>query len=121
MGVIWHGSYLRYFEDGREAFGREYGLTYLKFYDNGFFVPIVKSQVEHKAVVQYGQEIEIIAKLTPTAAAKLVFDYEVHNLTTRRLAATGKTVQVFMHAETRELHLTQPKFYEDWLIEQGLK
>ena len=24
MQVVWHGEYVRYFEDGREAFGRKY-------------------------------------------------------------------------------------------------
>lgn len=24
MQIVWHGEYVRYFEDGREAFGREF-------------------------------------------------------------------------------------------------
>ena len=24
--MVWHGNYVRYMEDAREAFGREYGL-----------------------------------------------------------------------------------------------
>ena len=27
MGVVWHGNYLKFFEDGREAFGKEFGLS----------------------------------------------------------------------------------------------
>ena len=27
--IVWHGHYLKYFEDAREAFGRKYGLGYL--------------------------------------------------------------------------------------------
>jgi len=23
MGVVWHGNYIKYFEDGREAFGNK--------------------------------------------------------------------------------------------------
>ena len=26
MNIVWHGSYMMYFEDAREAFGREFGL-----------------------------------------------------------------------------------------------
>lgn len=30
MQIVWHGEYVRYFEDGREAFGREFaGLGYM--------------------------------------------------------------------------------------------
>ena len=32
MGVVWHGNYLKYFEDGREAFGKEFGMEYLDIY-----------------------------------------------------------------------------------------
>ena len=28
MEVVWHGEYVRYMEDGREAFGRQYGIGY---------------------------------------------------------------------------------------------
>jgi acyl-CoA thioester hydrolase len=27
MGVVWHGNYIRYFEDGRESFGNSMELT----------------------------------------------------------------------------------------------
>ena len=30
MNVVWHGSYPLYFEDAREAFGRKYGLSFLR-------------------------------------------------------------------------------------------
>ena len=23
LGIVWHGNYIKYFEDGREAFGRK--------------------------------------------------------------------------------------------------
>ena len=32
LGIVWHGHYIRYFEDGREAFGNQYGIGYLDFY-----------------------------------------------------------------------------------------
>lgn len=29
LGILWHGHYIKYFEDGREAFGAEYNLGYM--------------------------------------------------------------------------------------------
>ena len=29
LRIVWHGHYLKYFEDGREAFGRKYGIGYM--------------------------------------------------------------------------------------------
>ncbi|MCH5716298.1 acyl-CoA thioesterase [Niabella hibiscisoli] len=31
LGIVWHGHYVRYFEDGREAFGEQYGIGYMHF------------------------------------------------------------------------------------------
>ena len=41
MQIVWHGEYVRYFEDGREAFGKRYGLDYMSIYREGYVVPIV--------------------------------------------------------------------------------
>ncbi|HET6225857.1 MAG TPA: acyl-CoA thioesterase, partial [Bacteroidia bacterium] len=39
LGIVWHGHYLKFFEDGREAFGRQYGLGYLDIHKEEFVVP----------------------------------------------------------------------------------
>ena len=114
MGVVWHGNYLRFFEDAREAFGMQYGMTYLNMYHNGFFTPIVKSNVEHKSPINYGETVMAIAKLKPSPAAKIVFEFDIMNTSTGKLSAIGSTTQVFLHAEDRSLELIKPAFYEKW-------
>lgn len=114
MGVVWHGNYLKFFEDGREAFGKAYGLEYLTIFDKGYFTPIVKSEIDHKAPVYYGQVIKVITKYIPSKSAKILFEYEVVNVTTGELAAVGKTMQVFLDKESRTLELLTPDFYHDW-------
>ena len=32
--MVWHGNYITYMEDAREAFGRKYGLEYMYIYDH---------------------------------------------------------------------------------------
>ncbi|CAG5067668.1 1,4-dihydroxy-2-naphthoyl-CoA hydrolase [Dyadobacter sp. CECT 9623] len=114
MGVVWHGNYLKFFEDGREAFGKTFGLEYLKIFDHGYFTPIVKSEIDHKAPVYYGQAIKVITRYVPTKSAKIQFEYEVVNQTTGEVCAIGKTMQVFLDKETRTLELITPDFYREW-------
>ena len=33
LGIVWHGYYITYFEDGREAFGRQHGISYLDVFN----------------------------------------------------------------------------------------
>ena len=114
MGVIWHGNYLKFFEDAREYFGLQFGMGYLDFYNNGYFTPIVKSEINHKAPIYYGQKALVKITLRYSEAAKLIFDYEVINLADDKVAAQGQTTQVFLYEKDRTLELIKPAFYTSW-------
>lgn len=114
MGVVWHGHYAIYFEDAREAFGDKYGLEYLMMYDKGYFEPIVELTFKYKRVMIYGMKPEITITYRPCEAAKIVFDYEIHDTETNEVVVTGHSVQVFMDRTTHQLVLNSPDFYEEW-------
>jgi acyl-CoA thioester hydrolase len=55
--------------------------------------------------------IDIIYR--PTEAAKIIFDYEIHDPDTDELMASGRSVQVFMD-KNYQLIWTNPDFYAEW-------
>lgn len=114
MGVVWHGNYLKYFEDAREYFGEKFGMTYLNIYNNGFFTPIVKSEINHKKPLYYGEKLKVEISLEFTKAAKIIHHYTVYKLKTNEICATAKTIQVFMDSKTMEMVLNLPSFYVKW-------
>lgn len=89
MNVVWHGSYPLYFEDAREAFGKKYGLEYMSFFGHGYFAPLVELTFHYKKPIKYGMcpRIDIIYR--PTEAAKIIFDYEIHDPRDESLIAMG--------------------------------
>lgn len=113
MNVVWHGSYMLYFEDAREEFGRQYQLEYMRMCDEGYYAPLVDMQFHFRRPILYGMRprIDIIYRLTE--AAKIVFDYEIHDSETDELMATGHSVQVFMDKDY-QLVWTNPDFYVAW-------
>ena len=111
--IVWHGNYIKYFEEGREAFGRKYGLSYLDVQREGYATPIVKSLCEHKKMVRYGELLEVQAHYMDTTAAKLVFHYLIYNAA-KDLVCTGETIQVFTTLKEGTLSLYNPEFYEQW-------
>ena len=113
LGIVWHGNYIKYFEDAREAFGRKYGISYLDVERHGFATPIVKSVCEHKKMVRYGELLEVQAYYMDTTAAKLVFHYLIYNAA-KELVCTGETIQVFTTLKEGTLSLYNPEFYEQW-------
>ena len=113
MNVVWHGSYPLYFEDAREAFGAAYGLSYMCIFDNGYFAPIVELTFHYKKAIKYGMRPRIDIIYHYTEAAKIVFDYEIHDPEDESLIATGRSIQVFTDRQY-QLVLYNPPFYEEW-------
>ena len=100
MQIVWHGEYVRYFEDGREAFGKQYGLDYMSIYREGYMVPIVELTCQFKQSLSYGEEAIVETRYIACEAAKSI-------------VATGSTIQVFLNLN-KELELMNPPFYLEW-------
>lgn len=113
MNIVWHGNYMLYFEDAREAFGHKYGIDYLTIYGNGYFAPLVDIRFSYKRPIIYGMKPQIKISYRPCDAAKILFDYEIVNAEDGTLLATGSSVQVFMDKDY-QLVWTNPSFYEEW-------
>lgn len=113
MGVVWHGEYLKFFEDGRESFGEKYGLGYWYIYKNDLFAPVVKMNCEFKKSISFGDKIRIKTKFIKCETAKIIFEYEIFEIKSDILIATGRTEQVFTDT-SHNLLLYSPDFYQDW-------
>jgi acyl-CoA thioester hydrolase len=120
LGIVWHGHYIRYFEDGREAFGNKYGIGYLDFYKQDIIVPVVSVQCDYKRSLRYGEKVTVETQFIPCLAAKLKFNYRLYNSETQQLVANGSSVQVFLDRSNSVLQLTNPPFFEEWKRKQGL-
>ena len=114
MQIVWHGEYVKYFEDGREAFGREYtGLGYMDIYASGFLAPIVELQVEYKRSLKVNDRAVVETQYIDTEGAKILFEYIIRSENDNEIVATGRTTQVFLDKDG-ELMLLSPEFYLDW-------
>ena len=118
LGIVWHGHYIVYFEDGRESFGRQHNLTYLDIQKAGYVTPIVKSTCEHFLPLKYGETFSIVTTFVNSTAAKLIFKYELFNKE-NQLVCKGETIQVFLDSENK-LCLYNPEFFQTWKDKMGL-
>jgi acyl-CoA thioester hydrolase len=118
--IVWHGHYVRYFEDAREAFGQEHGLTYMDVFNAGYATPIVSVHCDYKSPLAYGDIAQATATYVHSEAAKIIFDYTITNKTTGAVVATGRTIQAFISADTRLLELITPDFFIEWKYKTGI-
>ncbi|RYY16709.1 MAG: acyl-CoA thioesterase [Cytophagaceae bacterium] len=114
LGIAWHGHYVRYFEDGREAFGAAHGLGYLDVYRAGLVTPIVQLTCDYKRPLAYGDSVRIETTFVDSPAARIHFTYRLYHAGSGELVAEGETTQVFLALDSRALLLNVPPFFEDW-------
>jgi len=114
LNIVWHGNYVKYFEDGREDFGKAHNFSYTEIYtENGLSVPLIHMEMDYKRTISFGETICVETKLVDDPAAKIVFHYKIFN-SKNELVCTGKTIQVFLLLEKKELMITMPSFFETW-------
>jgi acyl-CoA thioester hydrolase len=119
MGIVWHGSYAKYFEDAREEFGKKYGLGYLSIFDEGFYAPLVSLDFSYKKPLVYGDSANVEITYENTDAAKICFSYKIFSTKDNSLIATGSSVQVFLD-KAYVLVWSNPEFYLNWKKKNGL-
>jgi acyl-CoA thioester hydrolase len=119
MHIVWHGSYALYFEDAREQFGKEFGLSYQGYFDNGYYAPLVDLSFSYKKPLLFGQQARIDITYRNVPAAKVIFDYGIRLITDNSLIATGTSTQVFLDRDYN-LVWSNPPFYEEWKRKYGL-
>jgi len=114
LQMVWHGNYIKYFEDGREDFGRKHQLGYWEIYkQSNLAIPLIHVDCDYKKFVGLGETITVESTYIETPAAKIIFEYKIFN-EKNELVCTGKTIQVFVDALTKELLITVPPFYQAW-------
>lgn len=120
LRIVWHGHYVKYLEEAREAFGKKYELGYLEMEKHGFASPIVKVDIDYKQQLRYGDSLIAEAEYVDSPAAKLIFKYTLYRKSDMVIVAKAKTVQVFLDLKDFELSLNHPAFGIEWKKKWGL-
>ncbi len=113
MQIVWHGHYIQYMEEGREDFGKKYGISYMDILSFGYMAPVVSLKCDFKKSLEYGDHALVETSLKYSDAAKLVYQFNIYRASDKVLVATGESVQVFLDMQ-RELVLTVPHFFAEW-------
>ena len=56
-GVMWHGSYLNFLEEGRIDALDKVGLSYSKLSRNGFEIPVISIQMKYRKSFIHGEKV----------------------------------------------------------------
>ncbi len=112
LGIVWHGRYAGYLEDGREEMGRLYGLSYLEFKAAGTVLPIRTLRVDYLSPLSYLENFRVECALHWHEAARLNMEYKIFNQA-GRLVTRACSVQMMVDL-AGNLLLEAPDFYRDF-------
>ncbi|HRE80212.1 MAG TPA: thioesterase family protein [Opitutaceae bacterium] len=99
MGVVYHGSYLPWFEIGRTTLLKEHGLPYRQLEADGFRLPVLEVHAKYLRPAVYDDEITIITTLREKPLLRIRLEYEIFRGT--ELLATANTLHAFIDKQGR--------------------
>ena len=99
MGIVYHGSYLPWFEIGRTTLLKEMGLAYRALEEQGYRLPVLEVNAKYFRPALYDDTLTIVTTLREKPLLRIRLEYEVKR--GDELLATGHTVHAFVDREGR--------------------
>ena len=99
MGIVYHGSYLPWFEIGRTHLLKEFGVPYRQLEKDGYFLPVIEVQAKYHRPAVYDDTVTVITTLREKPSLRISLDYEIRR--GDELLVTGKTSHVFIDRDGR--------------------
>ncbi len=117
MAVVWHGHYSHFFEEGREALGRQFQISFNALKEKGFLVPVVHMSQDFYAPLHYEDLFELETRLYKREQPILETFSIIRHEGEKTPLVTAHTVQIFT-ALSGEPLLTMPPFLSAFYEEQ---
>lgn len=102
-GVVWHGAYLRWFEEGRVEFANLAGANLNLLEQSGVQLPVVEANIRYKSPARLYDEIIIETSLEELKKTSIVFKHVISNKNTGANIATGLITCVTTNTEGKLL------------------
>ena len=99
MQIVWHGNYIKYFEQGRCALLDMLGFGYLEMAKSGYAWPVVDVRVKYIRPLLFHQRARVQATLLEYEN-RLRIGYRIVNAETGELLTKGESIQMAVEMST---------------------
>jgi acyl-CoA thioester hydrolase len=113
MGIVYHGSYLPWFEIGRTTLLKEHGISYRELEAAGYRLPVLEVRVKYLKPAFYDDTLTILTTLAEKPLLRIELTYEVRR--GDELLATARTAHAFIDREGRPVR--PPPFFSQRMQE----
>ncbi len=112
MKYAYNGKYFEYFEVGRTEMMRDLNLTYKKIEENGYFMPVIETQIKFLNPAFYDEQLIIETRVEKLPVVKVHIDHKIISRDRNIVIAEGYLELAFLDAKTRR-PTRAPKFFID--------
>lgn len=91
MSIVHHSNYIRWFEEARDDFVRQYGIDYRMIEAKGILMPVIGVQCDYKRAATYGELVAVHACPTFFNGARLRYRYEARDADSGAVLVTGSS------------------------------
>ena len=112
VSFMWHGRYASWLEDGREAMGEAYGISYETFHAQNVIIPLKTFSLDFLSPLRYNVEYTVETSLLWNEAALLEYDYKIFDCD-NKIMTKASTIQL-MTTLQGEILLETPDFYQSF-------
>lgn len=107
MHIVWHGNYVKYFEEARCQLLRKIGYDYPQMKQSGYYWPIIDIRIKYIKPAIYGTKLCCIATLKEFEN-RLKIEYRIEEAANGEKLCKGYTVQVAVTTDDFEMQLISP-------------
>jgi acyl-CoA thioester hydrolase len=107
MAMAWHGHYVKYFEEARDALLDKIGYNYREMRASGYVWPVIDMRIKYIKPIELGGRIRVQASVAEYEN-RLKIEYLITDADTGTRLTTGYTSQVAVDLESKEMRLVSP-------------
>jgi len=85
-GVMWHGAYVAWLEEGRVEALASVGLDYAELSSRGIEMPVVSLGIDYRLPLRHGDQVTLLSEVLPFKGVKLPWACRFMNIDDRLMA-----------------------------------
>ena len=93
-GVVWHGSYTKWFEAARVELVEKLGLELETLEKNNILFPVVELNIRYKSSAKMNERIIIKTHITEVKPTSITFEHNVYEKETNTIRVTAHSTIV---------------------------
>lgn len=99
MGIVHHGSYIVYFEEGRSSYIRQRGSSYAEMERSGYYLAVSEVTAKYLKPARYDQRITVCTWLEQVRSRTMTFAYEIIDETTNDVFVSGTSKHICLNRD----------------------